>query len=106
MALTATERVVSAIRLLQTLWPHHDGPAHIVLADFNLRDSDLEWVINEIDRGERYTDHHLPGDAIFEATRALMAYLLAVPEESREAWANNDPYPDLYGSPCRASRSG
>jgi hypothetical protein len=99
MALTANERVTSAIRLLQNLWPYHDGPAHIVLADFNLRDSDLQWVINEIDRGERYTDRHLPGDAIFEATRALMRYLLVVPEEARETWVNGDPYAALHGRP-------
>jgi hypothetical protein len=92
------QRVTLAIRVLEDLWPNHDGPAHIVLADFNVRDSDIEWCVAEIDKGETYTlDAERPaGHPVFAATRAVLAYLRGVPVEERLRWAE-DPYAALYG---------
>lgn len=79
------EKVAWAIEVLKELWPHDDGPGHIVYADWNFRDSDIEWCLGEIERGETYSDYP-PDHPIFVATAALLRWLLEIPESERDEW--------------------
>lgn len=84
------EKVTAAMRVFHDLWPYDDGPGHIVYGDFNLRDGDLEACISCVDAGETFSsEHDDPADPIFVATRAVLAYLLDVPEVIRLAWAEH-----------------
>lgn len=91
------EQITAAIEVLRDLWPNHDGPAHIVLADFNVDHDDIEWCIAQIDAGETYSRHYPSGHPVFAATRAVLEFLLTVSEVDRVAWAE-DPYTALYGA--------
>lgn len=91
------EKIAASIDLLQHLWPGHDGPAHIVLADFNVRDGDMAWCIAEIDRGETYTDDvtRPAGHPVYAATKGVLQHLAEISAAEREKWSE-DPYATLY----------
>lgn len=99
MDLTAADRQINdAMGVFKTLWPYDDGPGHIVYADFNMRSSDIEWCIDQIEQGSGYSDDY-PDTThpIHRATKAVLEYLLEISEEDRLTWAE-DPYSRLYGS--------
>lgn len=79
-------RHVAAIQMLEMLWPAHDGPAHIVVADFNFEDHLIDACINGIDKGETYSDYP-SGHPIYAATREVLAWWRRnTTEEQRLAW--------------------
>ena len=79
--------VAAALEELGHLWPQHDGPAHIVVADRNLSDSDLRWCISQIDEGVYYTDRPFPGPSV-AATRGVLDWMLThTSEEDRLSFA-------------------
>ncbi|MCR4340795.1 MAG: hypothetical protein NUW01_13015 [Gemmatimonadaceae bacterium] len=79
-------RVAGAVAVMRDMWPLSDGPAHIVIADWNLSDGTLGACLTSIERGETYSDYP-PGHPIFAATSAVLQWLLDnVPEGERENW--------------------
>jgi hypothetical protein len=59
------------------------GPAHIVLADYNVDDDNIEHClacIDQYDPGD-YGQLHDPEE--LEATKAFLQYLRSIPEEER-----------------------
>ena len=87
--------LTQCIDTLRTLWPCHDGPAHIVLADFNLRDQNIEWCLSQIEEGNTYSDLDI-SNPVFTATKAILEYMLKIPEEVRLKWCDHS-YEFLYG---------
>jgi hypothetical protein len=81
------ESVAWGLDVLEELWPYHDGPAHVVVADFNLEDRFLKSCIWK-DGDDTFSDY-LPGHPIFAATNAVLEWLLAIPEAERCAWLTN-----------------
>lgn len=83
-----SERVRWGLEVLEELWPYHDGPAHIVVADFNLEDHLILACIQGIDAGETLSDYPV-GHPIFTATRAVLEWMLTIPERERTEWLVN-----------------
>ena len=82
--------VAWAMDVFGDLWPHDDGPGHIVYADYNLGDDSIQWCIDRIDAGETFSADDLPIEhPVFAATRAVLVWLLMVPEGERTAWKEN-----------------
>ena len=86
--MTKYERVAWGLGVLEDLWPHHNGPAHIVVADFNLEDHLIQACIDGIDAGKTLSDYPV-GHPIFVATRAILMWLLEIPEGERLSWLEN-----------------
>ena len=79
-----SRRTAECVDLLRELWPCHDGPAHIVLADFNLTDPDIEWCMTACDEGEYSSEDLPPAHPRFAATKAVLGVLMSIPEEERQ----------------------
>lgn len=83
------QSLAEGIGCLQDLWPYHDGPAHIVLADFNLENHFIEACIagcapgqDSVSDSYDSTDH-----PVYAATAAVLQWILDnVPEAERLAW--------------------
>lgn len=54
------------------------GPAHIVLGDDNVKDSHIQWCLENF---ELYSEGHSQEE--LEATKTFLVGLLAIPEEER-----------------------
>jgi hypothetical protein len=66
----------------QERWPLSDyGPAHIVIADNNYEDENLQWCIDNIDNPKFFHREWEPGER--EATLAMLKELLSWSRESR-----------------------
>lgn len=82
-------KLAQGIDCLRDLWPYHDGPAHIVLADFNLENHFIESCIagcapgqDPISNSYESTDH-----PVYAATAAVLQWILDnTTEEERATW--------------------
>lgn len=82
------KKVAWGIAVLRDLWPYHDGPAHIVLADFNLEDDLIQACIAGIARGDTCSSEGFPpGHPIYAATSSVLQWLLDnTSEDERTGW--------------------
>jgi len=82
------EQVLDLIRAFLVLWPKAEwGPAHIVLSDWNLSDSQIGWAIARLMDAEdqpRLTPDVIDAIDMHVATRRFLSLLLCIPESVRE----------------------
>jgi hypothetical protein len=80
-------KVAEAVAVMRALWPLSDGPAHVVIADWNLDDGILRACISSSREGLYSSDGHSAGHPIYAATTAVLQWLLDNTTESeRTEW--------------------
>lgn len=84
------DKLAEGIAVLRSLWPFHDGPAHVVLADFNLEDVFLRSCAEECGPGHDPLSHDYDSTdhPVYAATSAVLRWILEnTTEAERLAWA-------------------
>lgn len=82
-------KLAEGLAMLARLWPNHDGPAHIVVADYNLEDHLIEACIRGCGPGENplCNDYDSTDYPVYAATAAVLQWILDnVTEAERTVW--------------------